>query len=270
MTYDTVDCFWIELNFLCLIKTRASVRTEMCRRVNNQCSVRVAREQILAGNGNLRIKSDKHTRGLSQLSSCHLPPTRPHFLRLLINKSRAPLWFCNHRLLFILKAPPIQIPGPNTQICRETQPPKVRSKAPSRNLVNLSPNVRHVADRAGESKDVDGSGNGCFIAEEERHPDEVERELDRVECCAVLNQDQFSSATHANACSESNSRSPPHLRQRLFPSVHISNSGRPGPVSRITHPSVQRRPHRPKNPRWRSKRWLTEGEIRFLRFRGTH
>lgn len=73
-----------------------------------------------------------------------------------------------------------------TEVGCKAQPPKVRSKEPCGHSVYLGPDVRQVAGDAGQRDDVDCCFNRSVEAEEQRHPQEVETELNGVQGCAVL------------------------------------------------------------------------------------
>lgn len=68
----------------------------------------------------------------------------------------------------------------------EGQPAKVWDQGPTRYWVNLTPDVDQVPGYAGQKGDVGHGFDGTLEAEEERHPDEVEAELDGVEGCTLL------------------------------------------------------------------------------------
>jgi hypothetical protein len=91
--------------------------------------------------------------------------------------------------LLIRNIPIIQIPDPSAQVSSEAQPSEIWCKGPCGNGINLAPDVGEVAGDAGQSDDVDGGFDGALGDEEERHPEEVEAELDGVEGCALFEED---------------------------------------------------------------------------------
>jgi hypothetical protein len=96
------------------------------------------------------------------------------------------LWLVRYRALLARKVPVVQVAAPCRQIGCEAKPTEVGSESPCSNLVNLAPDVGKVSGNAGQSDNVDGSGNGTLHGEEEGHPGEVENQLDGVEGCALL------------------------------------------------------------------------------------
>jgi hypothetical protein len=91
--------------------------------------------------------------------------------------------------LLIRNIPIIQIPHPSAQVSSEAQPAEIWCKSPCGNGINLAPDVGEVAGDAGQGDDVDGGFDGALGDEEERHPEEVEAELDGVEGCALFEED---------------------------------------------------------------------------------
>lgn len=68
----------------------------------------------------------------------------------------------------------------DTKICSKAEPHQVWSHGPSCDFIYLSPDVGEVASDTGQEDDVSGSFDWALELEEERHPDEVETELDGV------------------------------------------------------------------------------------------
>lgn len=76
--------------------------------------------------------------------------------------------------------------GTYGKIGREPEPSQIRDQRPGRDLVDLAPDIGHVAGDGGQEDDVGGCFDGALELEKEGHPDEVEAELDGVEGCALL------------------------------------------------------------------------------------
>ncbi len=90
------------------------------------------------------------------------------------------------QLLLALEVPVVQVSCPSTQVRREAQPAQVWHQSPSRDFIHLSPDIREIANDACKRDDVHSGFDGPFHPEEQRHPYQVEGELNCVECCAVL------------------------------------------------------------------------------------
>lgn len=73
----------------------------------------------------------------------------------------------------------------SAQIRRKAEPGQVWHLAPGGDLVDAGPEVRQIAVYANEGQDVNRGCDGAAGAEEERHPGEVEGELDGVDGHAV-------------------------------------------------------------------------------------
>jgi hypothetical protein len=86
------------------------------------------------------------------------------------------------------KVPSVQVPAASTEVAGESQPAQVRNKSVTRRLVNLAPDVNQPASDTGESHDIGSRFDRAAEAEEQRHPDQVQAELDGVESGAVPGQ----------------------------------------------------------------------------------
>ena len=86
------------------------------------------------------------------------------------------------------KVPSVQVPAASTEVAGKGQPTQVRNKSVTRGLINLAPDVDQPASDTGESHDIRGRFDRAAEAEEQRHPDQVQAELDGVESGAVLGQ----------------------------------------------------------------------------------
>lgn len=154
--------------------------------------------------------SDKQThyptRYHTPFLSLPLPHTTPvsafhillslHFRRnllLLVNKLRI-LGGRRGIHLLILHVPVIQVPDTRTQVRRESQPSEVGDQGSRGDGINLSPYIRQVSSDTSESNDVNGGFDGTFGPEKERHPDQVQAELDGVQRRAVFHGDELFSA----------------------------------------------------------------------------
>jgi hypothetical protein len=86
------------------------------------------------------------------------------------------------------EVPSVQIPAASTQIAGKSQPAQVRNKSIASGLINLAPDVDQPASDTGESHDIGGCFDRATETEEQRHPDQVQAELDGVKSGAVLGQ----------------------------------------------------------------------------------
>ena len=93
--------------------------------------------------------------------------------------------------LLVRNIPIIQIAHSSAQISSEAQPAEIWCKSPCSDGINLAPDVGEVAGDAGQGDDVDGGFDGTLGDEEERHPEEVEAQLDGVEGCALFEEDEL-------------------------------------------------------------------------------
>lgn len=72
------------------------------------------------------------------------------------------------------------------EISSKTKPAQIRGEKPATNRVNLSPDVGKVCDSSAQSKNVNRGSDRSAHAKVQRCPEEVQGELDGVECCSVL------------------------------------------------------------------------------------
>ena len=123
--------------------------------------------------------------------------------------------------------PPVEVPTASAQVARESQPAQVRHESIACSLINLTPDVDQPASDTSESHDISGRFNWATEAEEQRHPDQVQAELDRVESGAVLSQGDGRRVGAGGAHS-------------------------PSAVSGVAHETVEDRPSRTEDPSWRA------------------
>lgn len=90
------------------------------------------------------------------------------------------------RLLLVAKVPVVQVTSSRTQVSSEAEPANVWSKRPSCDLVNLAPDVCHITGEACQRYNIYGGFDRTLKAEEQRHPDEIQAELDGVESGTLL------------------------------------------------------------------------------------
>ena len=108
----------------------------------------------------------------------------------------------------------------------------------------MSPDVSQVASNSSQSHNINSSLNGSLGDEEERHPDQIEAELDSVECSALLGQEVL---------------------------VEGGGSCHPGgvcAVGRVTHQAVKNGPGGAENIWRRAVGWLLECHVGLLAFFG--
>lgn len=86
------------------------------------------------------------------------------------------------------EVPTVQVTAASAQIAGKSQPAQVGNKSVARGLVNLAPDVDQPASDTSESHDIGSRFDRTTEAEEQRHPDQVQAELDGVESGAVLGQ----------------------------------------------------------------------------------
>lgn len=82
--------------------------------------------------------------------------------------------------------PLVEDTNTEVQVCGEAQPCNIRHETPACNLVDLEERVGQVAVEAQEGEDVDEGDSRLAHAEEQRLPDKVETELERVERANIL------------------------------------------------------------------------------------
>jgi hypothetical protein len=121
--------------------------------------------------------------------------------------------------------PAVQVPAAGAQVAGKSQPAQVRHKSVTRGLINLAPDIDQPASDAGESHNIGGRFDRAAEAEEQRHPDQVEAELDGVESGAVLGQ--------------GNSRG-----------VGAGGAYGPGAVGGVAHEAVENCPGGTEDPSW--------------------
>lgn len=107
----------------------------------------------------------------------------------------------------------------SVEVRRKGEPRDVGHEAPAGDGIHLEELVGQVRVYAEQGDDVDEGGDGPAHAEEKRHPGQIEPELDRVEGGGVLG------VAHALDA----------RRERV-------QARRDGPVRRVAHQAVQRRP----------------------------
>ena len=73
-----------------------------------------------------------------------------------------------------------------TEISSEAQPTQIGGEQPPTDRIDLSPGVGQIAYYPAESEDVSCCSLGAAHAKVKRGPDEVQGELDGVECCSLL------------------------------------------------------------------------------------
>ena len=112
----------------------------------------------------------------------HLPINHPSsqiLLRRLRNDPLGP-----HAGL--AQVPAVQVAGSRRQVRRESEPGHVGGQKPTGDLVDLgTPEPGQVAVDADEGGDVQGREDGPPQPEEERHPGQVQAQLDCVQGCAL-------------------------------------------------------------------------------------
>ncbi len=100
-------------------------------------------------------------------------------LRLLIHKLRI-AFLGALQLCFATEVPAVQIPSSGAQVSRKAQPRQIRCECPASNLIHFAPDIRQIAHDSRKSNDIDGSFDGSLKAEEQRHPNQIESELNRI------------------------------------------------------------------------------------------
>lgn len=88
--------------------------------------------------------------------------------------------------LLLLQVPVIQIASANAQVAGKAEPSQVRDQCPGGLLIDLSPDVRQISYSTSQSDDVDRCFDRAVEAEEERHPDQIEAELNSVDRGSLL------------------------------------------------------------------------------------
>ena len=83
------------------------------------------------------------------------------------------------------EVPVVEISTASTQVRGKSQPTKVRHKSITSSLIDLAPDVDEPSGETGERNDIRGGFDGTAEAEEQRHPNQVQAELDGVEGGAV-------------------------------------------------------------------------------------
>lgn len=112
-----------------------------------------------------------NTTALSAYISSHLSPRHLTTLRSLASK-----------------VPAIEIPTPSTQITRKRQPAQVRHKRIARSLIDLAPKIYQPTRNTSQRHNISSRFDRAAEAEEQRHPDQVQAELDGVEGGAVAGE----------------------------------------------------------------------------------
>jgi len=142
--------------------------------------------------------------------------------------------------LLISSVPVVEIPDTSTEIGGITQPSQVWSQSPASNLVDLAPDVGQVSDGTGKCNDVNSGFNWALGDEEERHPEEVETELDSVESRAVLG------------------------RLDIVGRLQRREAGAVGAIGGVAHEAVHGNPGWAKGLRWNPVGWLLKSQIGLL------
>jgi hypothetical protein len=125
------------------------------------------------------------------------------------------------------EVPAVQVPTAGAQIAGKSQPAQVRHKSITGRLINLAPDVDQPSSDTSESHDVGSGFDRAAETEEQRHPDQVQAELDGVESGAVLGQGDGGR-------------------------VGAGGSDGPGAVGGIAHEAVEECPGRAEDPSWRT------------------
>jgi hypothetical protein len=134
------------------------------------------------------------------------------------------------------EVPAVQVPAASAQVAGKSQPAQVRHKSIACGLVNLAPDVDQPSSDTSESHNVGSGFDRAAEAEEQRHPDQVQAELDGVESGAVLGQGDGRG-------------------------VGAGGSDSPGAVGGIAHEAVEESPGGTEDPSWRTS---GAGEVSFL------
>jgi len=83
------------------------------------------------------------------------------------------------------EVPVVQVSTTGTQVRGEGQPAQVGHKSIASSLIDLAPDVDEPSGETGERNDIGSGFDGTTEAEEQRHPNQVQTELDGVEGGAV-------------------------------------------------------------------------------------
>jgi hypothetical protein len=153
--------------------------------------------------------------------------------------STTPNTFHNHLLPLrglASEVPTVQVTTSGAQVAGKSQPAQVGNKSIACGLINLAPDVDQPASDTSESHDIGSRFDRAAEAEEQRHPDQVQAELDRVESGAVLGQGDGRW-------------------------VGAGGAYGPGAVGGIAHEAVEERPGRTEDPSWRTS---GAGEVSFV------
>ena len=84
------------------------------------------------------------------------------------------------------KVPVIEVAGSCAQVRSEAEPADIWYQAPTRDPVQSTPYIRQISRDPSERDNVHGRLDGSTKPEEERHPDQVQSQLNRVQCCSLL------------------------------------------------------------------------------------
>lgn len=123
------------------------------------------------------------------------------------------------------EVPSVEVATPSAQVRSKSQPSKVRHKRIARPLINLTPDVDQPSGNTSQSHNIDSSLNRAAKAEEQRHPDQVEAELNGVERCALLGESYGGR-------------------------VSAGGADCPGAVGSVAHEAVEEGPGGAKDPSW--------------------
>ena len=125
------------------------------------------------------------------------------------------------------EVPVVKVSTASTQVRSKSQPAQVRHKSIASSLIDLAPDVDEPSGETGERNDIRGGFDGTAEAEEQRHPDQVQAELDGVEGGAVSCE-----GDGAGVCA--------------------GGADGPGAVGGVAHQAVEESPCWAEDPSWRA------------------
>lgn len=125
------------------------------------------------------------------------------------------------------EVPVVKVSTTSAQIRGEGQPAQVRHKGITGSLVDLAPDVDEPSGQTGERNDVRSGLNRTAEAEEQRHPDQIQAELDGIEGGAV-------------SCESDGV------------GVGAGGADGPGAVGGVAHQAVEESPGWAEDPSWRA------------------
>lgn len=136
------------------------------------------------------------------------------------------------------QVPAVDMADADAQVGGEPEPAEIRHHAPGRDGVDGAPEVGEVGVGGDEGEDVGGRGHGPPQAEEQRGPDEVQRQLGRVDGGGVPRGGDDGGRGEGGGGAEG-----------------------PGAVRGVAHQAVEDGPYRAEDPVRRGQGWLAEGGI---------